>query len=48
MRLAAARFDIGAVTLATYTPSNDRDDKTLRVALRMIELLGEYASGRSS
>jgi arginase len=40
IRAAAARFDIRAVTLATYTPSNDHDEKTLRVALGLIELVG--------
>ena len=31
-------------TLATYTPEFDRDDKTLRLALRLIELVGESAA----
>ena len=39
VRAAAERFDIRAATLATYVPDNDRDDKTLAVALRLIELL---------
>jgi arginase len=40
----AERFRIRAVTLATYNPELDRDDSTLRVALRLLQLLGEYAS----
>jgi arginase len=43
----AARFRIRAATLATYTPELDRDDKTLSVALRIIRLLGHYASNRT-
>lgn len=41
----AERFRIRAATLATYTPDRDRDEKTLRVGLRLIELLGDYARG---
>jgi arginase len=41
VRAAAARFHIRAVTFATYTPSNDRDEKTLRLALDLIELVGK-------
>jgi hypothetical protein len=37
----AERFDVRAVTLATYTPTNDEDDKTVRLGLRLIELIGE-------
>jgi arginase family enzyme len=43
----AERFRIRAATLATYTPEHDRDDKTLRVALGIIRLLGDYASHRT-
>ncbi len=46
VRATADRFRIRAATLATYTPDRDDDDKTLRVALRMLELLGDYASSR--
>jgi arginase len=46
VRATAERFRVRAVTLATYTPDRDRDDKTLRVALRLIELIGDYASER--
>jgi arginase len=42
-RATAERFRIRAATLATYTPDRDHEDKTLRVALRMIELLADYA-----
>jgi arginase len=38
------RFAIRAVTLATYTPAHDEDDKTLHVALRILELVGNYAA----
>jgi arginase len=38
------RFRIQAATLATYSPELDEDDKTLQVALRIIEMLGDYAS----
>jgi arginase len=43
IRAAAARFRIRAVTLATYTPANDEDDKTLRLALELLDLIGDYA-----
>jgi arginase len=44
IRGAGKRFRIQAATLATFTPDRDRDDKTLRLALRLIELVGDYAS----
>ena len=40
----ASRFRVAAVTLATYTPHNDRDDRTLNAGLRILELLGRYAA----
>jgi hypothetical protein len=40
----AARLRIAAVTLATYTPHNDRDDRTLNAGLRVLQLLGHYAA----
>jgi arginase len=40
IRAAGERFRIRAVTLATFTPNRDVDDKTLRLALRLIELIG--------
>jgi arginase family enzyme len=39
IRAAASRFRIRAATLATFTPDNDVDDKTLTVALRLVELV---------
>jgi arginase len=45
IRGAAARFRLRAVTLATYTPDNDANEKTLRLALKLIELLGQSAAG---
>ena len=47
IRAAAARFHIRAVTLATYTPSNDHDEKTLRLALDLIELVGNCVRDQS-
>jgi arginase len=44
IRGAAERFRIRAATLATFTPELDVDKKTLRVGLRLIELLADYAS----
>ena len=46
IRATADRFRIRAATLATYTPDVDLDDKTLRVALHILKLLGDYASSR--
>jgi len=43
VRATSERFRVKAATLATYTPALDRDDKTLRLGLRLIELLGECA-----
>jgi arginase family enzyme len=37
----ADRFRIRAATVATYNPDLDHDDRTLRAALRIIELLAE-------
>jgi len=44
VRAAGARFRIRAATLATYTPDRDEEEKTLQVALRLIELIGESAA----
>jgi arginase len=44
----AERFRIRAATLATFTPELDDEEKTLRVGLRIIELLGDYASQHAS
>jgi arginase len=43
----ARRFRLRAVTLATFTPERDEDDKTLRLALRLIDLIGEHAARRT-
>jgi arginase len=40
MRATAERFRIRAATLATYTPELDKEERTLRVGLRIIELVG--------
>ena len=40
MRAAAERFRIRAATPATYTPELDKEERTLRFGLRIIELLG--------
>jgi arginase len=40
IRASAERFRIRAATLATYTPARDEGEKTLQVALRILELLG--------
>jgi len=44
IRGTADRFRISAATLATYTPDLDVHDKTLKVGLRLLDLLAEYAS----
>jgi arginase len=43
LRAVADRFRIRAVAVTTYNPALDEDDKTLRTALGIIELLGECA-----
>jgi len=40
VRGVTRRFRLRAATLATYNPEADRDDRTLRAALRILELLG--------
>jgi arginase len=40
----AERFRIRAATLATYTPNRDREERTLRLALSVIELLANLVS----
>ena len=35
------RFRVRAITLATYTPANDKADATLRLALELVDLIGE-------
>jgi arginase len=41
VRAITERFRVKAATLATYTPPLDRDDRTLRLGVRLIETLGE-------
>jgi arginase len=48
IRGAAQRFRIRAATLATYTPENDEDEKTLGLGLSLVDLLGDYATDGSS
>ena len=43
VRAAAARFRFRAATIATFTPGRDHGDVTLRTALRVMELLAEWA-----
>ncbi|MGA7908760.1 MAG: arginase family protein [Candidatus Sulfotelmatobacter sp.] len=41
IRSVFARFRVRAATLAVYDPEHDQDNKTLRTALRLIELLAD-------
>ena len=43
LRAVFARFHVKAATLAVYDPDHDQDDKTLRTALRLIEIVAEGA-----
>jgi arginase len=43
IRGAGERFHLRAVTLATYAPERDQDDRTLRLALALLDVLGELA-----
>lgn len=43
VRASSERFGLRAVTVATFTPVKDRDDRTLRLALRLIEWIGAHA-----
>jgi arginase family enzyme len=42
IRATSQRFRIRAATLATYTPDRDQDDKTLRLGLQLIDLIGDH------
>jgi arginase len=44
LRAVADRFRIRAAAVTTYNPALDEDEKTLRAALGIIELLGECAT----
>jgi arginase family enzyme len=46
IRATGERFRIRAATLATYAPDRDSEQRTLRLALTLIELLAEYASNQ--
>ena len=48
MIAVAGRFRIRAATLATYNPELDRDEKTLRAGLRIMEALAEGLTCRHS
>jgi hypothetical protein len=39
VRAVRERFTVRAATIVTYAPAHDRDDRTLRLALRLIDLL---------
>jgi arginase len=41
VRELAARVPLKAVAVTTYNPARDDDEKTLRAALRLVELVGE-------
>jgi arginase len=44
IRATGDRFHIQAATLATYTPELDENEKTLRLGLRLLERLADYAA----
>jgi arginase len=49
VRATGERLRIKAATLATFTPANDdEDERTVRLGLRLIEVIGEAARGRTS
>jgi arginase len=48
IRATAAALQLRAVTLATYNPSLDPDERTLRLALRLIRLVGEVTTVEST
>ena len=48
LRGVFGRFSIRAAALAVYDPDNDRDDKTLRTALQLLEVLAEGAKQQRS
>lgn len=47
MRAVFAHFRVRAVTLAGYDSDHDQDDKTLRTALRLVEVVAEAAKALS-
>ncbi len=48
IRGTTERFRVRAVTLATYTPERDLNDKTLELALGLLSLLSLYAGATAS
>lgn len=48
IRAVFARFRVRAATLAVYDPDHDQDDKRLRTALRLIEMLADGARVQAS
>jgi arginase family enzyme len=46
IRATGERVRLKAATLATFTPTFDRDDRTLRLGLGMIQLIGECIGDR--
>jgi arginase len=42
VRASSERFRLRAVTVATFTPAKDKDDRTLRLALSLIEWIGAH------
>ena len=44
VRATGERFRIRAATLATYTPDRDEDEKTLELALHLIDIVSEAVS----
>jgi arginase family enzyme len=48
VRAAAERLHIRAATLATFAPDRDEDERTLRLGVRLIDLIGECTLGRTA
>lgn len=44
IRAVGARFRIGAATLATFNPERDEEERTLRLALRLLVLVADAAA----
>jgi arginase len=44
LHATTSRLPLAAVTIATYTPANDQQDRTLESNLRILELLGDHAA----
>jgi arginase family enzyme len=48
LRATSSRFKIKAATVATYTPDNDPDGRTRRLALCLIDIIGQCVIGPPS